>query len=515
MYGEFLLNSERTDGELRARALAHLRDILDGTRKGKDKKLSQIIEAKSEVLSRYQRVFSDKNLPRLAPKEFREFLSIKNNHHWDGISRNVGTITEDMDALRRALLILLDESQPLRERLDSLHLPSGGKLIKGLGEATFTPILFVRYPEKYGVYNKTLVKALETLGLWEELSLSATRFSDRYIKVNKLMLSLAEDLGIDLWTLDALWWRVKKRPLTPNGPIDPRNYSVENAHQDLFIPRVDFERMLASINFRKNLILQGPPGTGKTFVARRIAWCLIGRIDNEPIEMIQFHQSYAYEDFVEGFRPTREGGFDLQSGVFHRFCERARANPETPHVFIIDEINRGNLSRVFGELLMLIERDKRSEKYAVKLTYSNKRFHVPKNVYILGMMNTADRSLALVDYALRRRFAFETVEPAYGTDYGRSAFSRHLTERGAQPDLARFISDRMGKLNETIRRDRELGPGFQVGHSYFVPDDEGPAPTEEWYRHVIDTQIAPLLCEYWFDSPEDVENEVAKLTNGP
>ena len=163
---------------------------------------------------------------------------------------------------------------------------------------------------------------------------------------------------------------------------------------------------------------------------------------------------------------------------------------------------------------MLIERDKRSDRYSVALTYSDKRFHVPENVYILGMMNTADRSLALVDYALRRRFAFETLEPAYGTDYGRSAFERFLTERGAHPDLVRLISDRMGNLNETIREDKELGRGFQIGHSYFVPDDDEPAPTEAWYRHVIDTQIAPLLREYWFDSPEDVENEVTKLTQG-
>ena len=226
--------------------------------------------------------------------------------------------------------------------------------------------------------------------------------------------------------------------------------------------------------------------------------------------MVQFHQSYAYEDFVQGFRPTDKGGFVLKPGVFHRFCERARMNPETPHVFIIDEINRGNLSRIFGELLMLIERDKRSEDYAVALTYSNERFHVPENVHILGMMNTADRSLALVDYALRRRFAFETLHPAYGTDYGRTAFEEHLTGEGADPSLARRISDRIGKLNEAIGNDKELGPGLQIGHSYFVPDDD--EPSDAWYDHIVATQIAPLLREYWFDSPEDVDNEVARLT---
>ena len=269
---------------------------------------------------------------------------------------------------------------------------------------------------------------------------------------------------------------------------------------------------MESIKSGKNLILQGPPGTGKTFIARRIAWCLIGREDSDPIEMVQFHQSYAYEDFVEGFRPTKGGGFDLKPGVFRRFCERARANPAIPHVFIIDEINRGNLSRIFGELLMLIEADKRSEDYAVTLPYSDTRFHVPANVHLLGMMNTADRSLALVDYALRRRFAFETLEPAYGTKYGRDAFEKHLASKGADPSLGRRICDRIGKLNEKIANDKELGRGFRIGHSYFVPGDGG-VPSEDWYRHVVDTQIAPLLREYWFDAAEDVERDVAKLTD--
>ena len=303
----------------------------------------------------------------------------------------------------------------------------------------------------------------------------------------------------------------------PYNPTPPPPYLPTDAHHDLFHPPAHFNRLLTSLRTRKNLILQGPPGTGKTFIARRLAWCLIGHKDDDPVEMVQFHQSYAYEDFVQGYRPTDDGGFDLRPGAFHRFCERARANPGTPQVFIIDEINRGNLSRIFGELLMLIEADKRSEDYAVALTYADPadgRFHVPANVHILGMMNTADRSLALVDYALRRRFAFETLEPAFGTDFGREAFQEHLTGRGADPSLARRITDRIGKLNETIGGDRELGPGFRIGHSYFVPPDDGDEPSDAWYAHIVETQIAPLLREYWFDSPDDVDNEVARLTAG-
>ena len=158
---------------------------------------------------------------------------------------------------------------------------------------------------------------------------------------------------------------------------------------------------------------------------------------------------------------------------------------------------------------MLIEADKRSNRYAIALTYTDQRFYVPENVFILGMMNTADRSLALVDYALRRRFAFETLEPAYGTVDGRAAFEKNLVDKGADQDLARRISDRLDKLNEKIRNDKELGPGFQIGHSYFVPRDDD--PSEVWYTHIVATQIEPLLREYWFDSPEDVQKQVDRL----
>ena len=304
-------------------------------------------------------------------------------------------------------------------------------------------------------------------------------------------------------------------------------YTPARATKDLFLPTADFERFLHLLRTRRNLILQGPPGTGKTFIAKRLAWCLIGRKDSDPIEMVQFHQSYAYEDFVQGYRPTESGGFELRNGVFHRFCERARAKPGTPHVFIIDEINRGNLSRIFGELLMLIESDKRSEEYGVSLTYARadeKRFHIPANVHILGMMNTADRSLALVDYALRRRFAFATLEPAYGTKFGRGAMREYLESLDPNPvpaGLVERIIKRMAALNAEIEKDTELGRGFRIGHSYFVPGEDVPpeggvqtAFDDEWYETIVDTQIAPLLEEYWFDSPEKVSAAVDRLKRG-
>lgn len=209
---------------------------------------------------------------------------------------------------------------------------------------------------------------------------------------------------------------------------------------------------------------------------------------------------------MQGYRPTEAGGFSLRSGVFYRFCKRAEDQPKTKFVFIIDEINRGNLSRIFGELLMLIEADKRGEEHALALTCGDpeERFSVPENVYLSGLMNTADRSLAIVDYALRRRFAFHTLQPAYSTQ----KFRDHLIDAEVDKDLIDTINTSLLSLNETIREDKDLGPGFQIGHSYFVPEQSA---DEQWFLGIVNTQIKPLLLEYWFDHPEKVDGLVEDL----
>jgi MoxR-like ATPase len=280
------------------------------------------------------------------------------------------------------------------------------------------------------------------------------------------------------------------------------SYTVEDALEELFIDISEIEQILSVWKMKKNLILQGPPGVGKSFAARKLAYALLEAEAPSRVPLIQFHQSYSYEDFVQGFRPI-EKGFALKKGRFFEFCRQAASNLGEKYVFIIDEINRGNLSKIFGELMLLIEPDKRSPAWATPLAYSSagETFYVPENVFLLGLMNTADRSLAVVDYALRRRFAFFTLDPQFESE----KFSSHLNSLGVSDSLIRQIRQRIGDLNREIREDQtNLGRGFCVGHSFFCAVRDKLLTEAEWYRQVIQTEILPLLEEYWFDNPNRV-----------
>ena len=273
-------------------------------------------------------------------------------------------------------------------------------------------------------------------------------------------------------------------------------YDVDKFLEEVYMDITDYNTLVGLIRNKKNVILQGAPGVGKTYAAKRLAYSMMGKKDQDRVMLVQFHQSYTYEDFIEGFRPASAGnGFEIKKGSFYNFCKKAEEDLDNEYFFIIDEINRGNLSKIFGELFMLIESDKRGN--SLQLLYSDEKFNVPGNVYIIGMMNTADRSLAMLDYALRRRFAFYTMNPGFSSD----GFCDYKAKLGSSK-LDKLIAC-VENLNSVIAADDSLGEGFCIGHSYFCNIEE---VTDAVLLSIVEYELVPLLKEYWFDEPVKVKD---------
>ena len=290
-------------------------------------------------------------------------------------------------------------------------------------------------------------------------------------------------------------------------------YTVADILNDgCFLEESKLSEMLSRLEEKQNLILQGPPGTGKTWLAKRLAYALIGRKDPDKVRSVQFHPNMSYEDFVRGYRPSGDGKLELVDGPFIEIIDSAREDQSSRHVIVIEEINRGNPAQIFGEMLTLLESDKRTPDEALELTYrkhDGERVHIPENLYVIGTMNMADRSLAMVDFALRRRFAFVNMEPALN-----ERWSGWVHEQsGIDRETLSQIKNKLDSLNQTIAEDPNLGPQFAIGHSFVTPTDNIP-DANDWFRQIVQTEIGPLLDEYWYDDREKAQEQQSRLLSG-
>ena len=351
--------------------------------------------------------------------------------------------------------------------------------------------------------NKTMINGEEYLTICDKLIESINNNNYEFKDLTELSFSAYYTINIIQKNTD------KDGNMNIENNFNNFNkYDKNKFLQEVYITENEYDKLVKLITEKKNIILQGSAGVGKSYAAKRLAYSIIGEKDNERVKMIQFHQSYSYEDFIMGYRPT-ESGFELKEGVFYKFCKEAEMdeNKENKYFLIIDEINRGNISKIFGELFMLIENDKRKEEYALELVYKDdEKFFVPENLYIIGLMNTADRSLAMLDYALRRRFIFIDIEPAFN----KPQFKNDLENKNIDKDLINKIIEKFIKLNETIKNDKTLGKGYTIGHSYFCNRKN---LNKEDYKDIINYEIAPTLREYWFDNEDKAKKEIKELLN--
>lgn len=380
----------------------------------------------------------------------------------------------------------------------------------------------------YNASNKRITGMLKVLGTKEDkVTLQIEYIYDNPVFVVDIMgLKHLSEIFIPFKLTMEEFNAIKNEVISRNPQCADnrsRKYSKDDLLKMSFIDAKLFDDIDKTLEEKKCIILQGAPGVGKTFLAERIAFARMKEENYDRIEFVQFHPNYTYEDFIIGYKPrTRnskneddkketgksvkksEGGFALKDGVFKAFCHEASIYPKhkPDYYFIIDEINRGNISKIFGEAFSLIEKGYRGK--SIKLAYSQEKFFIPDNVYIIGLMNTADRSLAMIDFALRRRFAFFTLKPAFETD----AFKNYLKSINS-PLLDKIIQG-IVNLNEEIKRDSSLGPGFCIGHSYFCFENKEEV-NDGRLKRIIKYEIIPMLQEYWFDNDGKFKEQEKKL----
>ncbi|MBO5178877.1 MAG: AAA family ATPase [Clostridia bacterium] len=271
-------------------------------------------------------------------------------------------------------------------------------------------------------------------------------------------------------------------------------YNKEKFLEEVFCTEKDYDELERLILMKKNVILQGAPGVGKTYMAKRMAYSLMGEKNDDRILSLQFHPEFQNEEFMEGYRPDGIGIYKFRKGCFRKFCNKARNKPDKKFFLIIDEINRGNITKIFGESFSLIEADKRGKQNFIELSCSKERFFIPENIYIIGTMNIADRDYAITDYAVRRRFGFYNVKPIFENQRFKKFYMQN-------EGMTRVI-------DEIIDINKDLKEGQKIGHCYFCEN-----LSDEDLKMTVKYNIIPMIQEYFYDDQSKFKEIEHKLNN--